>query len=599
MRQPSYLLGLFTLFVVITLGLSGPLLPAAHAQLPTTQSAPDDEEETKPDWPRDSLQRRTPRGTVAGFVKAVADENYERAARYLNLSGMENLTVPGPELAQTLQRLVDRQGNIISRTLISNSYAGRTDDELPPNLDEVGKISTEDQPLPIYLEQTQGADGAPVWLFSAETLEALSTVVDTNRLRVNQFLPRFLVKNKWGGVPIGHWFIMVLYIALAYVIAWVLVGLGAKLLRALWHRARGEQGASIIQAFILPSRIFLAVWIFIFLRRNTGISLVVRQSFSEVTFLVGLVAFLMLLWRLIDVFTRFGEKWLMRHGNQGGLSAVLFLRRTVKFLLIALGIIVFLDAIGVDVTTGLAALGIGGIALALGAQKTIENLVGSLTLIVDQPLRVGDFCKIDGQVGTIEQIGMRSTRIRTLDRTVVFIPNGQLAALKIENYAYRERFWFHPTITLRYETTPDQMRYVLVEIRAMLYAHPRVDPEPARVRFTGLGSDSLPIEIFSYVHAKDFNEFLEVQEDLTLRIMDIVDASGADFAFPSQTIYMAKDAGVSEEKTKEAEERVRQWREHDEMQLPKFDEARINELKGTLDYPPNGSSAHRNNGRPS
>ena len=119
---------------------------------------------------------------------------------------------------------------------------------------------------------------------------------------------------------------------------------------------------------------------------------------------------------------------------------------------------------------------------------------------------------------------MRSTRIRTLDRTIVTVPNGEFSSLQIENYSHRDRFWFHPALALRYETTPDQIRYLLVELRSMLYAHPRVDPDPARVRFLGLGADSLNIEIFSYVHADDYSEFLEIQEDLTLRIMDIVRA---------------------------------------------------------------------------
>ena len=595
MLKASYVLALL---LILALALGGLPLSLAQAQLPSTNSTQPSEEKAEPEWPKDSLQRRTPRGTVDGFVRAVAEENYARAARYLDLSDLAEPTGSGTELAQTLKRLVDQQGNIISRVLISDDNKGRTGDDLPPNLDRIGVINTNNDPLPIYLERTEDSSGAPLWLFSSETLEALSAITDTNSvLAVNRYLPDFLLTNKWGGVPIGHWLVIVLFVGLAYLLAWGLVALGLLVLRTVYHRARRERASSIIRAFVLPTRIFLAVWIFVFLRQNTGLSLVVRQSFSEITFAVGLVAFLMLLWRLIDVFTRFGEEWLVRHSNQGGLSAVLFLRRTIKFLLIILGSILLLDALGLDVTTGLAALGIGGIALALGAQKTIENLVGSVTLIIDQPLRVGDFCKIDGQVGTVEQIGMRSTRIRTLDRTVVFIPNGQLAALKIENYAYRERFWFHPTLSLRYETTPDQMRYVLVELRAMLYAHPRVDPDPARVRFTGLGSASLPVEIFSYVYAKDFNEFLEVQEDLTLRIMDIVAQSGTGFAFPSQTIYMAKDSGVSEEKTRAAEEQVHAWREKDEMQLPTFDEGRINELKGTIDYPPDGSSAYRGNGK--
>ena len=588
----------FCALVTFTLSFNTLFSHLTYAQLPTTNEKSAAEKEEEPDWPKDSLHRRTPRGAVNGFVEAVAEGNYEQAARYLNLRNLIDGATAGPELAQTLQRLIDQQGNIISRTLISNSYQGRTNDELPPNVDQVGSIDTNGDHLPIYLEQTQDSIGTPIWLFATETLQALPEITETNNiLRVNHYLPNFLVSKKWGGVPIGHWLVMLLYVMLAYLVAWALIALWLVILRFSWRQARSERASSIIQALVFPTRIFLAVWIFVFLRQNTGISLVVRQSFSEITFAVGLLAFLMLLWRLIDVFAGLGKEWLTKQGNHGGLSAVLFLRRTVKLILIASGIIFMMNALGLDVTTGLAALGIGGIALALGAQKTIENLVGSLTLVIDQPIRVGDFCKIDGQVGTVEEVGMRSTRIRTLDRTIVFIPNGQLASLKIENYAYRERFLFRPNLALRYETTPDQIRYLLVELRTMLYAHPRVDPDPARVRFIGLGADALTIEIFAYLHAQDFNEFLEVQEDITLRIMDIVADSGTSFAFPSQTIYMAKDSGLSEERTHQAEERVHVWREKYEMQLPKFDEARINDLKGTLDYPPQGSSAQRENGK--
>src|SRR5690606_25692885 len=138
-------------------------------------------------------------------------------------------------------------------------------------------------------------------------------------------------------------------------------------------------------------------------------------------------AILLLAWRLIDVIADGLLSRMTRRANMGALSAIMFFRRSLKVLLVALGTISVLDIIGFDVTTGLAALGIGGIAIALGAQKTVENLVGGLSLILDQPVRVGDFCKVGDTLGTIEQIGMRSTRIRTLDRTMVVIPNGDLS----------------------------------------------------------------------------------------------------------------------------------------------------------------------------
>ena len=152
--------------------------------------------------------------------------------------------------------------------------------------------------------------------------------------------------------------------------------------------------------------------------------------------------------------------------------------------------------------------------MALAAQKTVEHLFGGLTLIADQPVKVGDFCRFGDQVGTVERIGLRSTRVRTLDRTVVSVPNGDFAKLRLENFAERDRIWLRVMLGLRYETTPDQLRHVLVDLHELLYAHPRIDPDPARVRFVGFGAYTLDVEIYAYVRTADYNEFLAVREDL-------------------------------------------------------------------------------------
>ncbi len=159
----------------------------------------------------------------------------------------------------------------------------------------------------------------------------------------------------------------------------------------------------------------------------------------------------------------------------------------------------------------------------------------------DRPVRVGDFCKYGDDVGTIEAIGIRSTRIRGLDRTVTTIPNGVLSKMPIVNLTLRDRMLLKMVIRLRNETTPEQLRFVLAKLRELLLAHPMVTQEPSRVRFVGIGDCSLNLEVFAYVGTKDFNEFLEVQEDINLRMMDVVAASGTGFAFPSQTLYFARD----------------------------------------------------------
>jgi MscS family membrane protein len=155
----------------------------------------------------------------------------------------------------------------------------------------------------------------------------------------------------------------------------------------------------------------------------------------------------------------------------------------------------------------------------------------------------------------------------------------------IENFAKRDLFRLYANLGLRYETSSDQMRYILVELRKILYAHPKVDPDPARVRFLGYGSDSLKVEIFAYVHAVDWNDFLGIQEDINLRMAKVIEDSGSGFAFPSQTLYLSKDQGLSSEKKAEAEAKVKEWMEKGSLNIPEFDAHTIETLKNSLNYP--------------
>lgn len=568
------------------------LSPAhGHAQIfPDTST--EQQEETQPEFPEDPLERNSPRGTVSGFVRAVSQQDYDRASKYLNLDEHQE----GERLAGVLQRLLDRGGNILPYSWISDANSGNTDDNLPSGTDRVGTVTADGEALDLLVEETEGPQGGPIWLFSTETMESIEAISIEEPLLVEQILPDFLNDNLWSGVPVGQWLAALVLVVLAYLLAWCVITFIKFIIPSLWSKARSESTAGIIAALSLPFKLYLAVWFFVLLSREIGISIIVRQWFSGVIVIIGWVAFLILLWRLADFIGNFSKRKMSLRGNVSGVSVILFLRRAAKIAIVVFGIIAILGTVGIDVTAGLAALGIGGIALALGAQKTMENFVGSVTVIADQPVRVGDFCKVGETVGTIEKIGMRSTRIRTLERTVVTIPNGQFSSDKIENYAHRDRFFFAPVLDFRYETSPDQIRYLLVELRAILYAHPMVNPDPARVRFVGLGADSLKLEVFSYINAPNYDVFLEVREDLLLRMMDVVAESGTDFAFPSQTIYFARDKGLSSDKGDQAKEKVMQWKEKKEMQIPNFDSDRIEKLKDSIPYPPKGSTWDKDQG---
>ncbi|WP_337995477.1 mechanosensitive ion channel family protein [Oleispirillum naphthae] len=584
-RTPVFLAAACVAFLAVFLAAPVGAARAADAPPPAV---------SEPAAPRDALGRDTPEGFVRGLVKAMAEQDFARAAQYLDLSGISQSrrAARGEETARNLLKMLDEGGWLATKWQLSDKPQGSLDDGLAPDLERFATVRTPKGNVDLFAQRVKGPDGAPIWLVSARTVTAIPGLlahVDTGL--IERIIPEWLKAGpRILGAPLVQWAALLAFAIASYAAAWILTALASFGLHAVWRRREQSLRVRLVEAAMPPLRICLAVWLFALGGLYLGVAVVARQVFGLAAEVVGWVGLGWFLWRIADALGAAGIEAISQRNQWEALSAIRFFRRAAKFLVIAAVAIVVLHTLGFNVSAGLAALGIGGIAVALGAQKTVENLIGSLTLIADHPVREGDFCRFgNGTLGLVEEIGMRSTRIRTLDRTVITVPNGEFSALQIENFAVRDKFWFHPTLSLRYETTPDQMRYLLVELRAMLYGHPRVDPDPARVRFTGLGADSLSIEIFAYIDTVEINEFLEIQEDLTLRIMDIVAASGASFAFPSQTVYMAKDEEPDTEKRRAVEEKVKAWREAGEMQLPSFTPERIDALRGSIPYPPEGS----------
>jgi MscS family membrane protein len=207
-------------------------------------------------------------------------------------------------------------------------------------------------------------------------------------------------------------------------------------------------------------------------------------------------------------------------------------RQVLKLSLFLIAILAVLSAWGYNSTTILAGLGVGGLAVALAAQKTIENLFGGISVIGDGPVLVGDFCRFGSHVGTVMHIGLRSTRIRTLDRTIVSVPNGQFSAIELENFSARDKIWFHETLNLRRDTTSDQLLDVLSSIREILTEYPNVETGDIPVRFIGIGTYSLDVEVFAYVTTSDYDVFLGIQQELLLEMLRVVEHAGAALAVP-------------------------------------------------------------------
>ena len=275
-------------------------------------------------------------------------------------------------------------------------------------------------------------------------------------------------------------------------------------------------------------------------------------------------------------------------------SAIRIFFRLLSLTIGTIVLIVGVERVGISLIPIVAGLGIGGLALALAGKTTVENVIGGLVLFVDRPVRVGDFCGYGDQIGTVESIGLRSTRIRGIDRKVTTVPNADFAQMKLVNFAQRDRILLSTIFGLRYETTSEQLRFVLAKLREMLLAHPKLLDDPARVRFVKYGDYSLDLEIFVYVDTSDWNEFLGIQEDVLLRIKDIVEGAGTGFAFPSQTAYLSRDSGLDGARSRAAEAQVQAWRSKGMLPFPEFSSEQSEQLRDTLDFPPFGSP----NGRP-
>ena len=534
--------------------LSALLVRPAEAQLSSKAVLQPDVSTQKTD--ADLLGRSTPYGAVKGFVRSAERNDYVKAAQYLHTRKKGEAA---QKLAQQLRTVLD-QGLKVDLDKLSRKPEGDVTDGLEISLDRIGTIDTSSGKLDILLDRVNRSGQGAVWLFSSETLALIPDMADeTSSLGLEKYIPRPLVQTRLLSIPIYRWLVFILALGIAIAFGSAVAHALSPLLRRALRRLTGQEDKRAFAAIKAPTRVILISGV-ILLFSNLSDTLYTRQFWRNVGGTVAVIGLAWLLIKLIEILSTLHARHLLSRQMQGKIAMWALFSRLSKAVVLIAAALLLLHGAGANLTAILTGLGVGGIAVALGAQKTLENLFGGMMIISDEPIRVGDFCGIGDQMGTVEDIGLRSTRIRTLSRTVVAIPNGQLAILNIENYSVRDKYWFHHTIGLRYETSADQLRYVLAEVRKVLREHSKVDPNDARIRFVGFSSSALNLEISAYIKAPGIVEFLGIQEGLLLRIMDIVTQSGTAIAFPSQTTYVARDEPFDTKKAEEAEIQVRQWR---------------------------------------
>ena len=542
----------------------------------------------------DPLRRDTPYGTVTGFIRAAEQKDFVRAARYLQIARRQ----PSQRDEETARQLADVLDRVYFGTLdsVSREPTGNLEDGLPADRESFGRVRTlGDRTLDLLLVQVADSEQGRIWLVSSETTRHVGDFSKAMPFTAfERRLPAWLVRTEFLSLALWEWVAVLAALVIAWLLARMLIALLAWILRRFRHLT-GEEPEQRKPLAMAPLTLALTV-ILHYLLVLPVLPLLYLQHYRRVVMIMFGVAIYWLISRAMDqAVYRIQER--LPVSRQAAAHSILKLgNRILKALVALLLLLLFLKSFGFDVDSAIAGLGIGTLAIGFGAQKTLENLFGGVSVLSDGTIRVGDFCKVGDQTGTIEDIGLRATRVRTTARTLVSVPNGLVASMSLENYTEREKILFNPTISLRYETSADQLRYAIVRIRELLYQHPSVESETARVRFVGLGASSLNLQAFAYVLTADYVRFLAVQEDLLLRIMDIVEESGSGFAFPSHTAYLGKDTGLDPEKAGAALRAVRQWREEKSLPFPDHDPDTIGRLKKTLDFPPSGSASEKPQG---
>jgi MscS family membrane protein len=496
------------------------------------------------DVPHD-VQRGSPRAALTGYFAACNQGRFDLAAHYLDLGDVRaaDQRRQGPVLARRLHLALLRSV-WIELDDVSDNPLGSPEIDVGEEEERVAVIRVHRQVFPIVLEHRWDAEVGHQWTFSRPTVAEIHRLYAANGYGwLGDHLPLVFFVFHLAGLQLWQWLAVIAALSVGWVFSRVMGRWLVRLAGKLTRRTSVAWDDVVLTAINGPLGFVLWASVLALLAPWFGLSPSAREVAKLLWKLLILLGFGWFLLRLVDGTVAHLRRQNGEH-NQVGLGFLPVLSRFARAFIAVLIVLGALDVLGVNVMGLLAGVGLGGIALAFAAQKTLENIFGAASIAGDRPFQVGDVVAIGQDQGTVEDVGLRSTRLRTLSRTVVTVPNGVVAAGRVENLSARERFLFNPTLGLVFGTTSGQLRFLIGEIGRLLASHERVWQESTRVRFRGFGQSALEVEVQCWIVTTEFNEFLAIAEGINFAIMELVEGAGTSFAFPSRTIYTAQDAAI-------------------------------------------------------
>ena len=517
---------IFLMFLLLQLAH----LTGLHAQ----ETVPADTPMLEPAQPEptDKLGRDTPRGALEGFLIAVEEDDLVKAVEYLDLRNLPRRyrKAQPTRLAEMLAIVIEREIWVDLEEL-SNDPDGEAGDGLPAYRDELGRIEGDETDYILLLQRVPAGDGGRIWKISNATVARIADLYsEFGYGPISQAISTSVPDIDIFGIELFKW-VLTLIAGLASYPVFMVFGL---LLARLFSNPSSPLYPRVKRFFILPFSFVLVGRVIDYVITDLGVGITGQKLIQAQT-----INTVLIVWALLTVtglLRDYYTKQLTADGRQGAVVLLRPATQALQIIIVVVISLIWLSNTGFNITTILAGLGVGGIAVALALQKPMEDVFGALSLYTQQPVKIGDFCRIGNDTGNVEEIGLRTTRIRTLDNTLISIPNSRLATEAIDNYSARQRIRYKPVLRLRVDVSAAKIESILEKLRLMLAKHEKVDTEGARVRFQKIGEDALEISIIAHVLETQFADYLVVAEELNLRILEILDAEGLRLAVPTRSI---------------------------------------------------------------
>jgi MscS family membrane protein len=448
------------------------------------------------------------------------------------------------EVARELQALRPAyKGNV---ALLSDEPNGEVEEGLPPGQQRAGALEIGGSTVNVILVRVEDPKYGKVWLISRETVAKVPQLYVQMKSQgptlAERLEPAALRQRRLLGMSLGRWLGWLLSIPVSWLLAWLLAFL-LSVPRRVWRAYRKVPINTIWETELgLPIKSIIALVIHSVLVYLLQPPLLYREYYFRflAALLVGCFA-----WLVSRIADRGFDHAVGRRRttHRGGEAILILVQRVNRIVLLIIAFVAAMAMFGVDVKTTLAGLGIGGLAIALGAQKTLENVIGGISLLVDKAVQTGDFCEIGGKLGTVEDIGLRSLRLRTLDQNLLVVPNSLLAQMQFQNMKARTKLLINQKFSLRIETKVEQLRFVLDRVQQMLNEHPSIEAGTSRIRVANFAGASFEVELWAYVKTGDWVEFTAMRQDVILKVAEIVETAGARLAAPTRLTYVSEDAG--------------------------------------------------------